>query len=360
MKRILLAALLLLPASLFAADLTGVFPAGEAYVPPADHAPAAVSRMFVRTLAKGTTAVDLPAAGDSGMIVWTIPVDAKARPLSPRLSTPTGDVLRPRELGSLERGLRRFRFDGAEVGLDLPKGTHEVLHVMKTAAASYRLDVDLPADVAGAIVVAAEPDSAIALETWISPLSRQPGQPVTLHARLRDGETAIAGATVSARLASPRGAAGASIELTDRGDGVYTATLADLPSATPGAWQARFEANGQTAAGVRFARSGSGELMAERGSGRLDAIRTSVTNGVLRVTASAEMSIAGRYRFDAIVASGSNAVAWGEGVRELHRGTNALSLEIPIGSDARDLKVDVRLLGLDEMGVVGRVVVDVR
>ncbi len=339
--------LVLLATPIFAADLTGTFPPGERYEPPMDHAPAAVSRMFVRTLSNGTA--ELPASGGSSMIIWTI------GPLNARLTTPTGDVLRPNENGSLERGLRRFRFDRSEMGLDLGRGAIEVFHVMRAEAASYRMEAGTDG-----VVVAAEPDSAIAMETWIAPLSRQPGQPVTFHARLRDGETPIAGASVTARLASPRGVAGSPIELVDRGDGIYTATLADLPSKMPGAWQARFEANGQTASGVRFARSGSGELIAERGAGRLGAIRTSIGDGVLRVTASAEMLVSGRYRFDVIVASGSNAIAWGEGVRELHRGTNALSLEIPIGTDARELHVDVRLLGLDEMGVVGRAAMDVR
>ena len=39
------------------------------------HAPANVSRMYVRTLARSANAatVDLPAVGGSSMIIWTIP-----------------------------------------------------------------------------------------------------------------------------------------------------------------------------------------------------------------------------------------------------------------------------------------------
>jgi len=363
MKNILALALLL-PASLFAADLTGTFEAGMRYEAPAEHAPAAVSRMFVRTLARGASSLDLPAAGDGGMIIWTIPAASTPtrRPLGARLTTPTGDVLRQGEIGSVARGVRRFRFDSAEAGIDLPAGTHEVLHVMQTQAANYRLDVDVPADVAGVMVVAAEPDSRITMETWLAPLSRQPGEPVTLHAELRDGGTPIAGAKVTARLAAPGSAAGAPIELADQGNGVYAATLADLPDGTAGAWQARFEADGETAAGVRFARTGRGELIAERGAARLlgDSVRVTRTDGALRVTATADVVLAGAYRFDVIVAGaraadGSRpALAWGEGVRRLEPGTNTLTLDLPAADG--ELQVDVRLLGLDPIGVAGRVV----
>jgi len=364
----LILALPLLPTSPFAADLTGAFEAGTRYEAPADHAPAAVSRMYVRTLTRGASALDLPAAGDGGMLIWTIPAarTAYSRPLGARLTTPTGDVLRNGENGSVARGLRRFRFDAAETGIDVPAGTHEVLHVMQTQAANYRLDVDVPPDVAGVMVVAAEPDSRITLETWIAPLSRQPGEPVTLHAELRDGGEAITGATVVARLAAPGGAAGKPIELVDNGNGVYVATLAELPSAIAGAWQARFEADGETSSGVRFSRTGAGELMAERGAARLvaDSVRVSRIDGVLRVTAAADAVAAGAYRFDVIVAGARGAdgsrpaLAWGEGVRQLVPGTNTLTLDLPAADG--ELYVDVRLLGLDTIGVAGRVVVDVR
>ncbi len=364
MKKTLVLALLLFPTSLFATDQTGVFARGERYEPPTEHAPASVSRMFVRTVTRQAAAVDLPATGDSGMIVWTIPVsqNANARRPGARLTTPTGDVLRPHENGSLERGLRRFRFDSSEVGIDLPSASHEVFHVLRSEAASYRLDVDVPADVAGVIVAVAEPDSPITMETWMAPLSRQPGEPVTLHARLREGDDAINGARVTGRLSIPGSAAGAPIELIERGDGIYTATLTDIPGDAAGVWQARFEANGRTAAGVRFARTGSGELISERGAARLrpGSIRATRADGMLRVTASANVVVPGAYRFDVIMASNGEALAWGEGARQLMSGENELVLEIPLESHSGPLHLDVRLLGLDEVGVAGRMSIDVR
>jgi len=350
MKRIaILCTLLLLAASLSASDVTGVFAPGERYEAPADHAPATVSRMFVRPVTHEASSVDLPATGKGGMIVWTIPATKNVR-VSPRLTTPTGAVLRPREDGSVERGLRRFHFDAGEVGIELPAATQEVLHVMQTEAAKYRLDVDLPGNVAGALIVAAEPDSPIALETWVTPLSRQPGEPVTLFAKLT-GETGSA--RVTARVA------GNTIELSEK-DGIYSATLADL-NAT-GLQQVRFEAIGETAEGARFARSGSAEFVAERGAARLvrDSIRASRAGGVLRVTASADVVVPGAYRFDVIVASSGTALAWGEGVRQLERGENELTLEIPLDAAAAELQLDVRLLGLDTIGVAGRATVDVQ
>lgn len=367
MKRTLILALLLIPAALFAsdADRTGTFPAGERYEPPADHAPAATSRMYVRALTRDKAALELPASGDSSMLVWTIPSNG-AKPLGARLKTPTGAVLRPTESGSIERGLRRFRFDGAEVGIDVPRGLHEVLHVMRSVAANYHLDVEMPGDLEGALVVVAEPESAITLESWVAPLSRQPGQPVSLYASLRDGQSPVRGARVTARLAPGSGIAGDSIVLSDAGDGVYTATVNELPS-TPGVWQARFEATGETAEGVRFARTGSGEFIAERGAARLraESVRAVRIDDFLRVTASVDVSVAGMYRFDVIVAGapgdgGSRpALAWGEGMRRLSLGANTLSLDIPVDA-AGELRLDVRLLGMDEMGVAGRAEIDVR
>ncbi len=336
MKRLLFT--LLFTSSLFAADVTGVFAPGERYEAPADHAPASVSRMFVRAVT--ASSMDLPATGGGGMIIWAIPA-GKAR-VSARLTTPSGDVLRPRENGSTDRGLRRFHFDAAEVGIDLPTGEHEVLHVMKTVAASYRVDVDVPA-----LVVVAEPDSPIAMETWVTPLSRQPGEPVTLFAKFSGG---IESASVTARIGKD------AIELTEK-DGIYSATL--NPDVT-GVQQVRFDANGETREGVRFARSGSSEFVAERGAARLGSIRTSRVDGALRVIASTDVVIPGAYRFDVIVASNGTALAWGEGVRQLSIGANELVLDIPLASNAADLRLDVRLLGLDTIGVAGRATVDVQ
>lgn len=364
MKRFL--SLLLLAPAAFAADLSGRFAPGTKYEAPAMHAPANVSRMYARAIPRTapTASVDLPASGGSGMIIWTIPARRGfgARALATRLTTPSGAVLQPGDRGSIERGLRRYSIDAAETKeLDLPGGRHEVVHVMRTNAASYRLDVDMPEDVGGAMVVAAEPESSITLSTWASPLSRQPGEPVTLHAELRDGEVAISGARVTARLASPNGKAFDAIELTETAAGVYAATVADLPDRTPGAWQARFDAEGVTASGSRFARSGSGELVAERGGVRLHEVRAEVVSDTLRITIPADVAIGGNYRLDVIASSADGfSLAWAEGARSLREGSESLQIEIPLehleGTPAESLSFDVRLLGLDYIGVAARAV----
>lgn len=337
MKKTLLLLLSLAP-SLLGADLTGRFEPGTRYEEPAAHAPANVSRMFTRNVAQAGS-VELPATGGGGMIIWTI----AEKPVATRLRTPTGAELLPSERGSIERGLRRFR-----------DNDDEVLHVMKTVPARYQLDVD-----AAATVVVAEPESVVTLSTWAAPLSRQPGQPVTLHAELREGETPVAGATVTASLVSPRGKATESVTLTDRGNGVYSATLSDLPMNAPGTWHVRFDAEGATASGTPFLRTGAGELVAERGAARLGAIRTEVVEDALRVSLDADVRLAGAYRFDVLIADRSgNAVAWGEGRRDLTLGAAKLELDIPLahlaGANADELFFDVRLLGLDTIGVAGR------
>ena len=362
MRKTLLLLLALAPAAL-AADVSGRSDAGTKYEAPASHAPANVSRMYVRTLERADS-VELPAAGGSSMIIWTIPVTPNAA-VKTRLRTPNGSVLQPADRGSLERGLRRFPLDpddAREIGIG--GGGQEVVHVMATEAASYHLDVEMPRDVAGVTVVAAEPDSAIALSTWAAPLSRQPGEPITLHAELRDGDVTIRGARVFARLASPNGKAFGRIELREQADGTYSAVVRDLPENIPGAWQVRFEADGITETGARFSRTGSGELVAERGAARLGEIRTEVVGDALRVRASVDVFLEGAYRFDVLAADGArNAVAWAEGARKLTTGATELELDIPLAhlgnTRVEELFLDVRLLGLDVIGVAGRVTKEV-
>ena len=357
MRKTLLLLLAITPAAL-AADLSGRFDAGTKYEAPAAHAPANVSRMYVRTLERAES-VELPAAGGSGMIIWTIPASPDTT-VKTRLRTPNGSVLQPNDRGSLERGLRRFPLDTEESAeLGVGGGAHEVVHVMSTAAASYHLDIDMPRDRGGVTVVAAEPDSSITLSTWAAPLSRQPGEPITLHADLRDGGVAIEGARVTARLASPNGKSFAKIDLIEQADGTYSAIVRDLPENVPGTWQVRFEADGTNASGARFSRTGAGELVAERGAARLGEIRTEVVGDALRVRASVDVFLEGTYRFDVLAADGArNAVAWGEGVRNLVTGATDLELDIPLAhlgsTRVEDLFLDVRLLGLDTIGVAGR------
>jgi len=356
--------LLLLVPGLLAADNTGRFAPGTRLEEPALHAPPTTSRMFVRSLPRSGS-IALPATGSGSMIIWTMP----ARPDSPvrtRLRTPTGSVLQPADRGSVERGLRRFPLNSAETAeLGLLGGAHEVVHVLSTEAAEYRLEVDVAESAGGATVIAAEPDSTLTLSTWASPLSRQAGQPIHLLAELRDGGAAIAGAVVTARLASPSGRAFKAVALSDQGDGIYSAVLSDLPEMAAGAWQVHIEADGSSASGARFARTGSAELIAERNAARLGRIRTEVAGDVLRVSVPAEMLLAGTYRLDVLIADESrNGVAWAEGVRTLTAGATTLEIDLPLsdlGATSLDqLFVDVRLLGLDAVGVAGRATLDAR
>jgi hypothetical protein len=87
MKKTLLLLLAITPAAL-AADLSGRFEAGTRYEAPAAHAPANVSRMYVRTLERADS-VELPAAGGSSMIIWTIPAAANES-VRTRQRTPNG------------------------------------------------------------------------------------------------------------------------------------------------------------------------------------------------------------------------------------------------------------------------------
>ncbi|HVE70813.1 MAG TPA: hypothetical protein VNI54_05540 [Thermoanaerobaculia bacterium] len=330
MKKITLLLLLAL-APFGLADVSGRFDAGTRYEEPAAHAPANVSRMFSKSI-DAAGSIDLPATGNSGMIIWTI----AEKPVATRLRTPTGAQLLPSDRGSIERGLRRFR-----------ERDDEVLHLMQTAPARYQLDVD-----AAATVVVAEPESLVTLSTWAAPLSRQPGQPVTLHAELRDGDEPLSGAKVVAHIGREK------VTLADRGNGVYELTLSDLSIATAGALHIRFDAEGATSEGTRFARTGSAEIVNERGAARLGAISTRVVDDALRVSLDTDVKLAGAYRLDVIVADrNGNAVAWAEGRRDLTIGNTKLELDIPLAliGKVEDLRFDVRLLGLDEIGVAGRV-----
>ncbi|HEV8267724.1 MAG TPA: hypothetical protein VGR00_05805 [Thermoanaerobaculia bacterium] len=380
----------ILPLALLAASLpalgatkgtnVGTFSAGERVSPPGFHAPEHVSRMYVKTvLPDGDGHVTLPAVGDSSLIVWTMPLapsrSGEAARVSGSLRTPAGRRFAAGDEGSTALGLRRFAFDEADLGIDLPKGTHEVIHVEKAEPGLHALD--LSSTSSGALVVVAEPDSRLVLATWAGPLSHVPGEPVTLHAELTNGGAALAGARVTARLAAPGAQAGESISLTDSGNGSYSATIADLPGSAAGLWTARFEVEGRDAKGVSYARTGSAGLVNEPGAARLDASSVRATfvgrgeERVLRITARTDVRTAGDYRLDVAVSRGDAAadgsregVAWAESTDRLERGSRSLSLEIPArlvstGADGA-LHVEVRLLGLDAIGVAGRTEVEVR
>lgn len=387
MKAIAILLPLLSAATLLAADprpVVEAFPAGATYREPERDAPPATSRMFVKHLAAAAAAngLSLPATGDGGMIILLLPVtkNGATERATATLRTPTGDALRSGDAGSDSRGIRRFAVDAAE-GLGIAASRdQEVIHVARTAAAPYALsDVRLPAGATGMLVVVGEPESALTMTTTAGPLSRMPGQPVTLRATLRDGSDAVTGAHVVAHLA-PSGASefkNAAVELFDDGlhgdgakdDGLYAATLDELPSNEAGFWRASYDASGISARGVEFARTGSSELMNERASASLEprSVRATIDGDVLRISATANVAIAGNYRYDVIVASRRDAtgerrgIASGEAMRTLDRGAAQLALDVPLsmlgGASANDLFLDVRLLNLDVLGVAGRVTV---
>jgi hypothetical protein len=332
MKRILCT--LLFAAPIFGQTATGRFAPGESYVAPERNAPPATSRMFVRT--SDGQGVDLPATGQGGMIV----VIGDRGQSSPRLRTPAGD--------SSSRSIRRFAVDA---------DGHNALHIDQTIAGRYHVsDVG-----AGATVIAAEPDSRLTMMTTVGPLSRMPGDRITLQATLRDGDDAMTGAQVFAHLTAPDGTEGKSIALADKGNGVYEAIVDELPSRTSGFWSVRYDADGVNAHGVEFARSGSNQFMNERASAHLGGIQSRIVGDHLHVTASADVVESGRYRFDVIVASSRDAngerrgLAWGEAEQTLGTGASELSIDIPLsGVRAEELFLDVRLLNLDSMGMAGR------
>lgn len=357
------------------------FEPGQAYHEPERDSPPATSRMFVRKVDANSVrnGVTLPATGNGGMIILLLPITSNGgtdRGMA-TLHTPTGDALRAGDNGSTARGMQRFAVDAAEgLGITVPSGEQEVLHVDNTAAGMYTLrDIRIPSDAAGMLVVAGEPESHLTMTTIAGPISRMPGQPVQLRATLLDGEQPVAGSQVFANLAPADGSNGSvDVELFDDGahgdaaknDGVYGATVNDLPSSAAGFWRARYDASGTTAAGVAFARTGSSEFMNERASARLsDDIRTTVAGDVLRVTASVDVAVAGQFRYDVIVATSADAngdrrgLAFAHEVHALPTGAARLSLDIPLamlgGAKPEELFLDIRLLSLDVMGLAGRV-----
>jgi hypothetical protein len=366
---------------------SGAFPAGQRYLPPADHAPAHVSRAHVQTVALtgGRAEAEIHAGGGGRLLIWVLPVASGAalerggalqsKPLSLTLRAPSGmvsgDALAP------DAGVRRFELQG-DLGLDLPQSQH-ALEVAQAEAGDYRLEISGSAE--AVTIASAEPASPLTLATWVGPLSRQPGQPIVLHAELRDGRSAVAGARVSARLAGPALPAGAAIDLYDDGrhgdgaanDGVYARTLNDTPQ-LPGLWEARFEATGRDGLRNAFGRTSSGGFVAEPGGARLVAAATTArlvrqgTRRIVRVDASAEIEQAGTYRIEAVVAGPAAAdrsrpsISWAEAGRRLEAGTHRVVLDIPLpaAANAKGVHVDVRLLALDPMGVAGRIALDVK
>ncbi|HET8647650.1 MAG TPA: choice-of-anchor X domain-containing protein, partial [Vicinamibacteria bacterium] len=340
-----------------------------AYAPPRETAPAQVSRAFVRTVAlrDGRATIDLPVEGTGELLVWTIAVSdaesGRAVPAAVRsaLYGPSG--------APVAGEARHFPIEEALPGLALT-GSQEALHVAAPGAGVYRLEVEgAAAGRAAVTVVAAQPASPLKLTSWTGPLSRQPGQPVTVYAALAEGGDARAGATVSARLAPPAGTAGRPFLLHDdgrhgdgaAGDGLYAARV--NPAGAPGLWTVRVEAQGTDGSGLAFARTGSSGFVSEPGGARLRggtlAARVVEAQGErrLRVAVAADVARAGRYRLDVIVAGAAGGdgtratLAADEKVIRLGRGGAQLTAEVPLAGDETPALVDVRLLGLDEPGL---------
>jgi hypothetical protein len=122
----------------------------------------------------------------------------------------------------------------------------------------------------------------------------------------------------------------------------------------------RFDAEGESARGA-FARTTSSGFMSEPGAAVLAKASGTTTDEGLRVTARADVRVAGRYRYEVVAATAPDAdgkqqgVAWVESARALASGAQALELTIPralLGDRASDaLFLDVRLVGLDAPGV---------
>ena len=366
---------------------TGKFAPGEKVAAPEFHAPATVSRTFVMAVTPdaGKASVEIPAVGGSGLLVWTAPVSSArrqmARPadadqarVTSRLVSPSGKALAADDKGSAERGLRRLTVEASEVqevGFDMPEN-QEVIHVADAEAGLYQLELATTDAGMAMMVVAAEPDSPLSLSSWAGPLSRLPGEPVVLSAELRDGEAPVSGARITARLAAPGAVASQSVDLFDdgkhgdgpAGDGVYAATLPELSSSAAGLWTVRFDAAGRNVKGHAFARTGSGGFVNEPSHARLvtgSAAARWIGDGDarrLRVTSSALVNIEGDYRLDVVVSNrAGDGLAWGEATSRLVKGKAPLSIDIPASEigEAKGLRVEVKLLGLEPMGVAGRV-----
>jgi hypothetical protein len=346
---------------------SGRFAAGEKWTAPADHAPAHVSRTFVATATPlaGKATVEVPSTGRSSLLIWVLPASASrsAAALPSTLKTPSGKSVPA-------QSLKRFELAGEDTGLELPDG-QEVLHVSSPEAGSYALELDAK-DAAAVTVVAAEPESALTLETWAGPLSRQAGESVTLHAELKDAAGSVGSAHVTARLAGPDGAAGPTVELFDdgrhgdgaAGDGVFAAS-AKVPRELAGFWSVLFTADGRDAQGSFFSRTGSAGFVSEPGHAQLlPGATATATDAGVHVRANAVVTTPGTYRLEAVASGAADAdgsrpaIAWAESTDDLARGRATLELDVP-GAPA-GAHVEVRLIGLAPMGVAGRAEIDAR
>lgn len=316
MRLVTLAALLLAPLALAAATFTHAeaFPPGTRYVPAPLHAPSYTSYAFVEDWQAGTASPPLPIVGPGAALIWIMPVAADGHPagLLPGLSGPSGLVLATGADKSADLLARRERFVAPDLGLTrLENREQNAIFVERTKRGVYSLSFPSVPMIAGAHILVAEPQSDLLLSAWASPLSRQAGEPVILHAELFDGDQAVTGAAVTAQLAPPQGEPlQKRYVLLDDGehrdgaakDGVYGAVLDDMP-ALPGLWNVRLDASGVTAGGATFRRTVSAGFFSEPATARFTAAPTATVEGdVLRIAAQAEIASGGSgvYRLEAI------------------------------------------------------------
>ncbi|MCK6681302.1 MAG: hypothetical protein L6R30_02655 [Thermoanaerobaculia bacterium] len=377
----------------------GAFAEGETVAPIDNKAPVASSRNFVKFVTPSDSSrasVDIPSTGTSGLIVWTIPMasvpgarragsGSESDVPKSQLRSPSGKVLAAESAESTDVRARRFAindFSPEEFGLGVSR-QQEVLHVDAAEPGIYTLDLAMPAHGAAYAVVTAEPDSPIALETWAAPLSRRSSDPISLHARIQNGTSGVAGGRVVAQLAPGNGPAMMSVDLFDDGkhqdgtanDGHFAAQIVSLPKGAPtGQWSVKFDASG-TAGDTAFLRTGSSGFVSEpdharlvAGNARAEAVESENGERFLRVSCVAQVEQPGTYRFDVLVGGDQNpdgsraGVAWAESTETLATGRQTLSVDIPMnlvaGAARKGVNIDVRLLGLDPMGVAGRETID--
>jgi hypothetical protein len=351
MKRVFVL-LLFFSRSALAGDVTsGRFDPGTPYEPFLEHANA--SRMYVQQVPRGagkTVSIDLPVTGGGELVVWSR-ANMALQALAGR--KPCVDS-------------EDFVIDdtaAAEVGV--AAGRHYVRRVQDAEAGLYRLEVEMSVgDARGVIVAVSEPQSAVILTTSVTPLSRQPKDTIFLRAFLSNDGSPITKARVIARLASPTGNVSAldGFQLIEKEPGKYEFSLPDLLEPTFGTWDVHFHAEGATPDKHRFARTGSNSFVAERGIARLGETSVTLTEMTVRVHADVDVKEPGTYRLDIVAARRETAVAWAQEDRELAAGAASWDVEIPrtLVESTRDLQFDIRLVGVDPIGVAGRVVLPLK
>jgi hypothetical protein len=344
------------------------FPFGTRYEPIPPESSRHLSRTFVLILT-GDEAKDvrIPTSGDSPLTVWALPI-APGSPEKELTLTVTDDAGRPIDPSSMN--MKKIPPGVTpELGLELTENSPQLVVWLPPSSSPYRLKLNLPPPIRGAVLLVAEPASSVTLSTWAAPLARLPGQNESLLAELKNGEAPIREATVTAYLTAPdQEIESKEIALSDNGangdavkdDGIYTADLPDLPP-TPGLWSVRIEARGP---GDRFARTSSAGFVTDAATAPLSGESAVLTNDSLNVFVTPNVKKSGKYRLDLTVADAKlrTSLAWAEQTFDLKEGSQSLAIAIPrklIEGAATDLIVDIRLLSYDPPSIAGRSVVPV-